>query len=185
MNSYRVYIHTFPNGKFYVGATKNTIQERKNCGYQHNKEMKRLVSLYGWRSITTTIIKDNLTQEEAFELEKETITKLRQTEEDNCLNISSGGKHSFEGAKHTEEYKKHMSERMKGVVFSEETLERMRRGHDKEKVSVSRTVNGEITIYESLGKAAESVNGYKSNIKRACINHKPYKGYVWALVERG
>lgn len=52
-----VYMHTFPNGKIYVGQTKKPIDRWLNGeGYRDNEEMYRDILKYGWNNIKHEII---------------------------------------------------------------------------------------------------------------------------------
>lgn len=75
---YCVYIHTFPNKKVYIGMTKNTDKRWNNgLGYKDNKEMFEDIILFGWNNIEHEIIQDNLTYENAFELEQNKIKQYK------------------------------------------------------------------------------------------------------------
>lgn len=182
---YKVYMHTFPDGSFYIGTTKNSINVRKDQGYQHNKLLKDKLKNFGWASVKSKIIEENLSQKKAFDLEIETIEKMRKEFPSLCLNISNGGKSTYKGLKHTEDYKKKMSNLYKGRSYSQETLRRMKEAHKNERKPVVRIFGNIAEIFESLSAAAKSVNGHKSNVSRACKSGKPYKGYLWKWYERG
>lgn len=184
--SYKVYQYIFPNGKVYVGMTKNSIEQRRDMGYNHNKPLQKAIREYGWNGFEHKIIADNLTILQAEKIEKETIEKYKSNIPDNGYNISAGGRATYAGLKHTEEYKKKMSELYKGRSFSDKTLSRMKEAHKKErKAVISFTLSGELFMkFESLHHAAQAVNGYPSNISRACNNGEPYKALKWAFDER-
>ena len=48
-----VYVHLFPNGKFYVGMTGNNPKQRwqKGDGYKQQKRMYYAIKKYGWNNI--------------------------------------------------------------------------------------------------------------------------------------
>lgn len=149
---YTVYMHKFPNGKVYVGITKNSVYTRwaNGKGYNHNKRMTNAIKKYSWENIIHIIIAENLTKEEACKLEVEKIKEFDSTNEENGYNYSTGGQsgaagvrqsqetvrkriqntnggvNPFLGKKHTEEAKKKMSAACKGRKRSEE---------DKRKIS--------------------------------------------------
>lgn len=181
--SYRVYKHTFPDGKIYVGMTKHTIKGRINIGYQHNPRMQNAVKTYGFRNTITEILADNLTYEEACEKECEFIAKFNSTDQNIGHNISYGGNKTYAGLKHTEEYRQMMSDRYMGRHFSEETLARMKDAHAKERMPVIMVSDdGTKTRFCSLTEAANAVGGFKTNVSRAVANRTKYKGCLW---ERG
>lgn len=52
-NSWYVYVHIFPNGKFYVGMTGRTPEERwqKGVGYKGQAHLYSAIKKYGWDNI--------------------------------------------------------------------------------------------------------------------------------------
>lgn len=70
-NNYLVYKHTFPDGKVYIGRTKDKENRwRLNGeGYYLNKELYSAINKVGWNNVTTTILEDNLTNNESRILE--------------------------------------------------------------------------------------------------------------------
>ena len=178
---YKVYKYTFPNGKIYIGVTKNTIQYRNNCGYQHNKPLRQAIRSIGFANVTKEILYESADKLEAFNKEKEYISLLRSDDPSIGFNISKGGISTFEGLKHTKAHREKMSALYMGRTFSDETLKRMKMSHAKERKAVLR-ISGDgnvIERYESLGDAASAVGGFKSNISRACRIGKKYKNFLW------
>lgn len=180
-----VYKYTFPNGKIYIGVTRNSIQYRKNCGYQHNKCLQNAIKEYGWKNVKIDILEETSDIGNAFLLEEKYIKEFNSTDVNIGYNISKGGKSTFSGLKHTKEYKLKMSNLHKGKVFSEETLNRIKKSHEKERHPVvCLSISGKIICeYESLHSAAENIGGYPTNISRSCKNNRPYKGFIWKLKE--
>ena len=71
-DTYCVYIHYFPNGKYYVGISRS-LQTRWNHdgkAYRENKKMYEAIQKYGWKNVRHRVICANLTKEEAFAIEK-------------------------------------------------------------------------------------------------------------------
>ena len=71
-DTYCVYMHYFPNGKYYVGISR-TLQTRWDCGgkgYKENKKMYEAIQEYGWKNIRHRVVCANLTKEEALAIEK-------------------------------------------------------------------------------------------------------------------
>jgi len=108
-NNYRIYRYTFPDGKVYIGVTKNRIETRRDQGYQHNKALQKAIRSVGWSGMKVEIIEDGLNKSEAYEKEKYYIKKYCSNDPDKGYNISLGGKATFENLHHTEEHKKYMS----------------------------------------------------------------------------
>lgn len=111
MQSYKVYKHTTPSGKVYIGITSLSIRRRKSSGYANNAHFLRAIKKYGWDNITTEILFDGLSREEACRLEMSLIEQHRSNDERFGYNLSSGGEsHSGCNFKHTEETKRRISE---------------------------------------------------------------------------
>ena len=94
MKKHCVYLHTFPNGKKYIGQAIGKPERRwgkDGNGYITQQILWDAIQKYGWNNIQHEIIKANLTQEEANNIEKEYIQKLN-TIVPHGYNIKFGGK---------------------------------------------------------------------------------------------
>ena len=92
--NYVIYKHTFPNGKVYIGKTcQNPVYRWKKDGkgYEHNKEMWADIQKYGWNSIKHEILFQDLSKEDASQIEYE----LVEENKDNCYNKMLGGEGHF------------------------------------------------------------------------------------------
>jgi len=71
-NNYTLYKHIFPNGKSYIGITKQDPEKRwrKGEGYNTQPKIYEAIKKYGWHSITHLIIAKNLYKDEAIKLEE-------------------------------------------------------------------------------------------------------------------
>lgn len=121
---YVVYVHTFPNGKHYVGISRDVKRRFRNGkGYQHQKIMYSAIQKYGWKNVETTILFERLTEGEAKQKEIETIALYRTTDRRYGYNQTFGGE-GANGRVESEENKRRFGERMsklhKGVPLSEE-----------------------------------------------------------------
>ncbi len=117
--SYCVYVHTFPNGKKYVGHCKEPAERRwgsNGSGYAKQKFVYKAITKYGWINVAHNIIASNLTKESAEEIERETIKQFNTNHQNggHGYNLSEGGESGSSGYKHTEEAKKAMSEKRQG-----------------------------------------------------------------------
>lgn len=56
--NYKIYLYLFPDGKAYVGMTKNSLEERRDMGYQHNKPLQRAIRKYGWHGFEHKVLVD-------------------------------------------------------------------------------------------------------------------------------
>lgn len=80
---YYVYVHTVPNGKKYVGQTKE-IKSRWNNGegYSDNKRFYKDIKSYGWNNIKHEIIAEVPCAENALRLESVLIAILKTEDKD-------------------------------------------------------------------------------------------------------
>ncbi len=92
-----VYLHKKPNGQiFYVGKGKGYRATQK---WSRNPHWKRVVDKYGYN---VTIFKDNMTEQEALNLEMELIEAIGL---DNLTNLTIGGD-GTSGYSHKDETKR-------------------------------------------------------------------------------
>ena len=128
---------------FYVGKGKGERAYDLERNYHHDN----ISNMYGHAVV---IIKDNLTEEEAFELERDTIEDYVfnlgygididgfYNKEDNEIghltNCTWGGE-GVSGIQLSEEHKKNISESLKGKHHSEETKMKMSESHKGRKFS--------------------------------------------------
>ena len=88
-----LYRHTTPSGKVYIGITNQIPEYRWNGGkgYMNVKKgpFKNSIIKYGWDNIAHEIIFNELTKEQAIELEKLYIRKYKKL--GISLNITDGG----------------------------------------------------------------------------------------------
>lgn len=198
---YRVYKYIFPDGKIYIGMTKNSIQNRRDCGYQHNERLRKAYRSCGWKSVKTIILEFGLTKEQACESEKKYISLYDATNPELGYNISFGGLNTFEGLNHSDaakqmiraantgilfsdEHRRHISESLKGMFTgeknpmfgkpkSQETIQKQYESHRKEmKPVIQFDLSGnQINIFDSMHQAAKAVNGHRNYIKKCCLNY--------------
>lgn len=111
---WKLYIHTSPNGKKYIGITSQLPKKRwaNGKGYNNNKYFTRAINKYGWNNFSHEIIYDNMTSEEAKNKEKELIEKYDTTNSDKGYNLTRGGDGTT-GHKVSEKTRKILSEKCK------------------------------------------------------------------------
>lgn len=72
-NNYKLYVHTnLLNGKSYVGITMREPKIRwgkDGCGYKDQPKFYNAIQKYGWENFSHTILFEELTEEEALEME--------------------------------------------------------------------------------------------------------------------
>lgn len=125
---YKVYIHTFPNGKHYVGITQQKPEKRWHygAGYSGQPYVYNAIKKYGWENIYHSIIYDDLTKEEAEEKEITLIALLKSNQRDYGYNVANGGQ--CRGTM-SEESRKKLSKSRKGINFSESHLKKISDSH--------------------------------------------------------
>ena len=214
-----VYIHTNKiNGKKYVGMTCNIDARfgKDGGGYLHKKKngeyvqpyFARAILKYGWDNFDHEIVKDNLTLEEANELEEETIIKYNTQNIEKGYNIRNGGSHGqlkeetieklsetmsgrydgennpFYGKTHNDETKNKIRETAKKTASKytkKELSERMR------KVSIGNYYECIETgkIYSSTREAAEELGIHRSCISNAVNGTKKTAGgFHWRKIPK-
>lgn len=110
---YKVYKHTFPNGKTYIGITQLNVENRwrSGKGYKTQDLMHRAIIKYGWNNIKHEVLLEDLTKEDVEKKEIELIAFYKSNQKDFGYNIENGG--NCKG-KMTEEEKRKRSELFKG-----------------------------------------------------------------------
>jgi hypothetical protein len=90
---YTVYRHVAPNGKSYVGITRQEPKRRFQNGYGYHSQpaFSRAINKYGWDNFTHEVLESNLTEQEAFERETYYITKVYHSIAPNGYNSKEGG----------------------------------------------------------------------------------------------
>ena len=128
--NYKVYMHTVPNGKGYIGITMLELEGRwkKGKGYE-NQLFDRAIKKYGWENIKHTVLFSNLTKEQAKEKEIQLIKEHNCTNPKNGYNVTIGGEGS-NGFSPSEETRRKISESHKGekaVWFGRHLTDDMKR----------------------------------------------------------
>lgn len=90
---YLIYKHTAPNGKVYIGITRQDSERRwqNGKGYSTQKRFWRAIQKYGWSSFSHELLAENLTEQEACELEIHYIEQYKSTNPDFGYNVAVGG----------------------------------------------------------------------------------------------
>ena len=213
MNNYKVYIHKFPNGKAYIGITRQEPKIRwgGGNGYVRNEYMYRAIKKYGWENIDHIILFDGLSEADACEIEKSLIKKHRTNEKEFGYNIESGGQCS----NLAESTKQKLREAHIGKSASEETREKMRASRNrflsenpdeykktmdnmmlaiekaaelKRKPVIQYDLDGNFLAVWNSTREAERVLGiYHSHIAKCCNKVPKYNtagGYRWEYADK-
>lgn len=90
---FSVYMHISPNGKRYIGITKQKPTKRwqNGGGYKNQPFMWKAIKKYSWNNIKHEILFTDLTKEEAEQKEIELIAKYKTTNSRYGYNVSNGG----------------------------------------------------------------------------------------------
>jgi group I intron endonuclease len=118
----KVYMHTSPSNKVYIGITSQEPKLRwgNGCNYSSNEHFDRAIKKYGWDNFKHEILFSNLSLKEAKEKEIELIAFYDSTNPEKGYNITNGGE-SGNGYHHTKLAKQKISASMKGRKQSEES----------------------------------------------------------------
>lgn len=174
-----VYAHVSPSGKRYIGITCQKPSERwKNGkGYIESPYFYKAIQKYGWNNFSHTILKDNLTEQEAKQMEIALIAEFDSTNRNKGYNISKGGdgvsgvrrygvENSFYGKHHSDETKRLLSD-TKGVPVCQFDLDM-----------------NFVEEYRSAKSASAQTGIHQSMILGCCHKTTGYKtagGYIWVF----
>lgn len=195
---YKVYIWTHKEtDKKYVGVTSSTMEKRagKN-GYHYNGSPRFYAAIqkYGLDSFSYRIVKDNLSKEEAAELEVSLIEQLKTTDPLYGFNLQEGGFPTSVGERPKEirdkisetlkkqrsssEYRKIMSSRMKAVwddPIQRATIIARRSGKPSGKHPVKVYCEETGLVYDNLHKAGEALGTTCGSLSAML---KRYNGHI-------
>lgn len=155
MNNYKVYKHTTPSNKIYIGITRTKPTQRwmNGKGYKNNKHFYNAIKKYGWNNIKHEILETNLSYKDAITKEQEYIKKYNSIDIKNGYNISPGG-----------------------YVVDEKTREKMSKNNKKKIKIIYLTCNidKEINIYicDSLKQCSKENNISETLLHSLIQKHK-------------
>lgn len=213
MNNYKVYIHKFPNGKAYIGITRQEPKIRwgGGNGYVRNEYMYRAIKKYGWENIEHIVLFDGLSKNDACEIEKELIKKHKTNNKNFGYNIESGGqcsslaestkqklREAHTGKRASEETKDKMSASRKRFLsenpeYYQKNLENImcaveKAAELKRKSVIQYDLDGNFLAVWNSTREAERVLGiYHSHIAKCCNKVPKYNtagGYRWEYADK-
>ena len=138
MENYKIYCHTTPSGKRYIGITKQDLSKRfgKNGEkYKRCTAFWKAIEKYGWDNITHEVIDVAVSLKEANEKEKFYIENFKTNKKEHGYNCTIGGD-GVSGWKPTEEQRLKNSNSKKEMwnnpkIRKNLTKERKLRGNSK------------------------------------------------------
>ena len=174
MENYKVYMHTAPNGKVYIGITKQKLKRRwqNGSGYNKNSHFKRAIKKYGWDNFKHELLFENLSEEEAKRKEIELIAFYKSNDRKYGYNNSTGGE-SASGKVLSEETKSKIRKANLGKKLPKETREKISKSNMGRKLSkeqieiISRTHKGK--------KVSEETRKLISINTKKAMNNKEVK----------
>ena len=204
--NYYIYKHTNKiNGKVYIGQTCQKPEYRWNNGegYKRQAYFYSAIQKYGWNNFEHTIIKNNLSLEEANLLEIQLIKALKTTDNDYGYNIREGGSHgalnkstiekisaSNKNKVVSDKTKAKLSKSLTGRKLSQTHIQNIKAaskcGFDNPKSKPVLCIDTNI-IYGSSGEAERQL-GISSRSIRAAASHlkgqKRAGGYEWRFLTK-
>jgi group I intron endonuclease len=171
-----VYMHTNKiNGKKYIGQTCQNPPEKRwgkdGCNYDTTPHFFSSIKKYGWDNFEHEIIKSNLTQQEALNIEAELIVLFDTTNQNKGYNFVPFGV-GTSGYKHTDEAKEKMSKAKQGkkpwnygISPTEDTLKKLSESHMGYKPSEEqrRKIGEASKLWWSNPKNRESKSGINNS----------------------
>lgn len=189
-----VYAHILKaDGRRYIGQTNNLNARWKPSAYKNCVKFYNAIILYGWDAFEHTVLKENLTLEQANEREEYYIALYDTIE--NGFNLLSGGMNRLA----SQETKNKMSQTRKGVPKSDahkeaiaqalkgkkKTPEAIRNNQLAQHRKIVKCIETNIT-YESLADAERKTGILSETISRCCRGkQKTASGFHWEFVQEG
>ena len=208
MNNYCVYKHTCPNGKAYVGITKQKPERRwrNGEGYKGNPHFWNAIKLYGWERIKHEVLFSNISKNKACEIEKQLIKSLNLTDRKYGYNEKTGGETGVEFSdsmkekmrlakigktiKRGDNWKRNISKSMKSLFadadYRENRAIRMRSLGKQNSVKVQQCdLNlNVINTFDSFNDAQRKTGVWAGNISSCCKGkYLTAGGFKWRFAD--
>lgn len=184
---YYLYLHTFPNNKYYVGITYLNVNERwkkQGQGYKKQKKMWNAIQKYGWDNIKHEIIEESTSKEEIEQKERYYITEIYHSNDTRFgYNIESGGNYvgkaaistikkrvkKLKGKKRSKEQIKRISDAHKGIPVKEETKQKMSKIMSKKYIGKNNPMYGKKLTKEHKEKLLAGILATRKRKPVRCI----------------
>ena len=163
INNYSVYKHTSPDGKVYIGVTKQDPKDRwcGGFGYADNLYFLTDIMTFGWVNFQHDILYDGLSEESALEKEAELIKEYQACDPRFGYNVVPGSTRLASRGRNREPD--------------------ISAGIEKYGAKQVRCVEtGE--IFPSLRAAAKSIDVDKTSLRKLMRNGQRCHGYHWEFV---
>lgn len=164
--NYKLYVHIVPNGKKYYGITKCSVKRRWRGGEGYKTQLfYRAIEKYGWDNIEHIVLYNDLSEEEALELEQRFIQWYSTNNPNYGYNITAGGEGST------------------GIGRPGDKNPMYGKTGEKNPASkkVIRLDTGE--IFESITQAAKSVNGKPRSLSGALCRGSKFQGIAFKFYD--
>lgn len=204
LKGYKLYRHTTPSGRVYIGITKTSVYARwmNGRGYRrHQPFFYRAILKYGWDNIKHEVLFDNLSKDRAERLEIELIRHYKGL--GLSYNISDGGnltnKSEYSRRRSSETMKRLWREKPEALLNHrtrkgcKNSIEMIRK---KSKPVVQFDINGNYIAeylstteaYKATGVHIKSIRncckgGYYSKARNKFVNVSKAGGYIWKYKE--
>lgn len=189
---YCVYMHKNKvNGKRYIGVTSTKPEDRWKNGWGYYKQLIfwRAICKYGFDGFDHIIVQEQMSEQEAKQLEIDLIAKYRTTNRRYGYNITIGGDHMSpnscrRGWKHTEESKLKMSKAQKGRKCPHTSL-RNKTNNPASKIVYQYDLDGNYIQDFKSTREAERTTGISHNSISYCCNGKVCSAgdYLWSYTK--
>lgn len=177
--AYYVYCHTFPNGKKYIGITKQEPSRRwrNGKGYEGQPVFNAILK-YGWDNISHEILFKNLTKAEAEAKEIELILALETNSHKHGYNVENGGNASdlsdetkAKISKKRKEYFESHEHWNKGNHWSDETRAKISNSHKGKKISDEQKekIRARFIGENNPMYGVKMTKEHKAKLQKACV----------------
>ena len=175
--NYKVYKHTFPNGKVYIGITNIGVNRRwRNNGEGYKGQfVYKAICKYGWSNVKHEVLFENLTQQEAEQKEIELIAFYKSNQRDFGYNLANGGNSL---GMHSEESKRKMSKSRKGLLVGDKNPMWHKVVSVETRKKISEANKGKKLKLETIQKIANKNRGKKRTLESRIKMSNSAKGKI-------
>lgn len=184
---YYLYLHKFPNNKYYIGITHLNPEKRwkkDGSGYKTQKIMWNAIQKYGWNNIKHEIIKESTSKEEIEQQERYYITEVYHSNNIKFgYNIENGGNYAgkasvftiekrikkLKGKKRSKEQIKRISDAHKGIRLKEETKQKLSKIMSKKYIGKNNPMYGKQLTKEHKEKLLAGILATRKRKPVRCI----------------